>query len=53
MIADTPHPTHGIGTAVIKYNWRGGHATAPKRLAHLTICVAYVKPCSAQIAEAR
>lgn len=23
-----PHPTHGIGTAVLKYNWRGGHATS-------------------------
>lgn len=45
MIADTP-PTHGIDTAVIRYNWRGGHAVRPKRLAHLTITVgdSYVAP---------
>lgn len=25
--ANHPHPTHGIGSAVLKYNLRGGHAT--------------------------
>lgn len=25
--ANHPHPTHGIGSAVLKYNWRGGKAT--------------------------
>lgn len=43
MVADTPHPTHGISTAVIRYWSRGGHATKPKALAHLTITT---KACS-------
>lgn len=38
MTADAPqHPTHGIGTAVLMVNYRGGHATKPKRLQHVTI----------------
>lgn len=35
--ASQPKPTHGIGTAVLKYNWRGGHAIAP---AHKIRCSA-------------
>lgn len=36
MIAATPPAMHDIGTAVLKYNWRGGHAK-PKALQHVTV----------------